>query len=144
MKKNIILSCLLVLSIFTINAQNWQTNIEVAKKTAIKENKKIVMVFQGSDWCAPCIKLDKTIWSTPEFKAYAKDNFVMLKVDFPRRKKNKLDKIQQESNGKLAEKYNQQGIFPMVVVMDSNNKILGRTGYKKVTPSEYIKLLSSF
>ncbi|MDA9262279.1 thioredoxin family protein [bacterium] len=144
MKNKIILSCLCLFSAFTINAQNWLTDIGVAEKIAIKENKKIVMVFQGSDWCAPCIKLDKYIWSTEEFKSYSNDNFVMVKVDFPRRKKNKLDKKQEEYNGNLAEKYNPQGIFPMVVVIDSNKKVLGRTGYKKMTPSEYIKLLSSF
>ena len=132
-----------MLSVFTINAQNWQTDLNIAKEIAIKENKKIVMVFQGSDWCAPCIKLDKYIWSTEEFKAYSKDNFVMVKLDFPRKKKNKLDKKQEELNGSLAEKYNPQGIFPMVVVFDSNIKVLGRTGYKKMTPLEYIKLLES-
>ena len=31
---------------------------------AQKQNKKIILVFQGSDWCGPCIKLSKEIWST--------------------------------------------------------------------------------
>jgi thioredoxin-related protein len=42
-----------------VGAQNWLTDFDKAKEQAKKENKSIVMVFSGSDWCAPCIKLDK-------------------------------------------------------------------------------------
>ena len=68
----------------------------------------------------------------------------MLKADFPRKNKNKLEKSQQEKNSKLAEKYNAKGFFPLVVVLDNQGVVLGESGYKKTTPSEYIKLLDSF
>ena len=42
----------------------------------------------------------------------------MLKADFPRKKKNLLPKPQQKNNNKLAEKYNSNGHFPFVVVLD--------------------------
>ena len=102
------------------------------------------MVFQGSDWCAPCIKLEQEIWSSDEFKSYAEDHFVLLKADFPKRKKNALVKEQQEANNHLAEVYNKQGFFPFVVVLDKEGKVLGETGYNKVEPKEYIKILTSF
>ena len=129
---------------FVINAQNWQYDIDTAKQIASEKNQKIILVFQGSDWCAPCIKLDMGIWSTEEFKSYANDNYVMLKADFPRKKKNQLSKEQQEKNNMLAEKYNQQGYFPLVVVLDKNGKVLGTSGYKSITPKEYIDILNSF
>ena len=144
MKKTIILSLLFFSSIFSMNAQNWLTDIEEAKTTATKENRNIILVFQGSDWCAPCMKLEKEIWNTDDFKSYAKEYFVLLKADFPRKRKNKPDLAQQEKNNRLAEKYNKQGFFPMVVVLDKDGKVLGRTGYEKMEVSEYIKLLSSF
>ena len=125
-------------------AQEWQTDLSVAQGIAKKENKVIILVFQGSDWCAPCIKLDKNIWSTEEFKAYAKDHFVMLKADFPRKKKNALPTDQQEKNKVLADKYNKEGFFPHVLVLDADGEILGETGYEKLTPKEYINLLTSF
>ena len=90
MIKKIILSFALLFSISVINAQDWKTDFKQAKEIASKENKNIVLVFQGSDWCASCIKLDREIWSTEEFKAYAKKHFVMLQADFPKRKKNAL------------------------------------------------------
>ena len=101
---------------FSAFAQDWQTNIDTAKVLAKKGNHNIVLVFQGSDWCAPCIKLDKEIWSTEEFKDYAQKHYVMLKADFPRKNKNALSPEQQEKNNKLAEVYNSNGYFPFVVV----------------------------
>jgi len=144
MKIIIIASILLFFTALSVNAQEWITDFEQAKKTAEEKNQNIVLVFQGSDWCAPCIKLDKEIWSTDEFKNYASEHFVMLQADFPRRKKNKLDAPQQEKNNKLAEKYNKQGFFPHVVILNKKGNVLGRTGYKKVSPAEYIKILNSF
>lgn len=132
------------ISIYSISAQNWQTDINVAKKIALTENKTIILVFQGSDWCAPCIKLDREIWSTETFKSYAKTNFVMLQADFPRKKKNALSSKIAKANAKLAETYNSNGIFPFVVVLDSKGNVLGKTGYKKVTPEAYIKTLITF
>ncbi|WP_273568961.1 thioredoxin family protein [Maribacter halichondriae] len=125
-------------------AQNWRTDFSTAKKLAAEEDKTIVLVFQGSDWCAPCIKLDREVWSTNTFKEYAKDHFVMVQADFPRKKKNDLSEEQQAANKKLAEQYNKRGIFPFVVVMDKEGNVLGETSYQKATPEEYIKLLTSF
>ncbi|MCF6347233.1 MAG: thioredoxin family protein [Flavobacteriaceae bacterium] len=142
--KKLILIGIFFSTILSVNAQEWLTNFEEAKKIASAENRNIVLVFQGSDWCAPCIKLDKEIWSTDEFKNYAKEHFVMIQADFPRKKKNKLETSQQQQNNSLAEKYNKQGFFPHVVVLNEKGNVLGRIGYKKVSPSEYIKILNSF
>lgn len=135
---------LVLLISFSSLAQDWQTDFELAKKQATDKNQHIILVFQGSDWCAPCIKLDKEIWSTDVFKAYAKDHFVLLKADFPRRKANALSVEQQEKNNQLAEKYNLNGYFPLVVVLDKEGKVLGETGYVKTSPTEYISILESF
>ncbi|MCF6307141.1 MAG: thioredoxin family protein [Flavobacteriaceae bacterium] len=142
MKKLVFFSLFFIASIGA-NSQNWIKDIDEAKQIASEKNLRIILVFQGSDWCAPCIKLDREIWSTEEFKAYAKDHYVMLQADFPRSKKNKLSKEQQEKNNKLAEKYNKNGYFPFVVVLDKNGKVLEETGYFKTTPQGYIEQLNS-
>lgn len=140
----IILSALLFLVFNSVNAQDWLTNFDDAKIEANKKNQHIILVFQGSDWCAPCIKLNQEIWGSPEFITYSKDHFVMLKADFPRKSKNKLVDAQQEKNNQLMDKYNKQGYFPFVAVLDKDGNVLGNTGYKKTSPAEYIKLLTSF
>jgi thioredoxin-related protein len=135
---------ILFMGSLTLSAQEWLSDFESAKEIALEKNQRIVLVFQGSDWCAPCIKLEKEIWDSMEFNTYAKNNFVLLKADFPRKKKNQLSEIQQEKNNKLAEKYNPNGFFPRVVVLNKNAEIIGSTGYKKISPADYIKLLNSF
>lgn len=125
-------------------SQDWQTSYERSLIKAKNENKKIILVFQGSDWCGPCIKLSQEIWSSDYFINYSNKKFVMLQADFPRKKKNFLSDEQQKSNNLLAEKYNPNGYFPFVVIIDKNENLLGEMGYKKTTPEDFIKIIESF
>ena len=102
------------------------------------------MVFSGSDWCAPCIKLDKTVWQSEAFKNEAEKNWIIYKADFPKKKANQLAVEMTEQNKKLAEKYNQNGSFPLVLLLDKNGKALGMTGFKNVSAEEYVNLIKSF
>ncbi|WP_062061144.1 thioredoxin family protein [Aquimarina longa] len=134
---------LICLGIQQGSAQEWLTNFETAKTIAEENDSTIILVFSGSDWCAPCIKLEKQILNTDIFKEYAKEHYVLLKADFPRKKKNQLTAELQNQNKELAETYNKSGGFPLVVVLDSNGKKLGEVGYKKGTPDSYLKILNT-
>lgn len=125
------------------NSQTWVTNIEEAKAQAAKENKNILLVFSGSDWCAPCMKLEKVVWKSEAFKQEAENKWVLLRADFPKKKGNQLSVELTASNKKLAEKYNKEGNFPLVVVLDKTGKVIGMTGFKNVTAEEYIKMINS-
>ena len=140
--KKIILFVLLFSATLSFS-QNWTTSLEVAKTEAISSNKNILLVFSGSDWCAPCIKLDRTIFQSDAFKAEAAQKWVLVKADFPKKKGNLLSAELTESNKKLAEKYNKEGNFPLVVLLDATGKVIGITGYKNVSPTEYVQLLNA-
>ena len=140
----VIITTFLLFIAALVSAQDWEPSFEIAKAKAAQESKDIVLTFAGSDWCIPCMKLEKEIWSSKDFMDYAKDHFVMYRADFPKRKANALPKEQQEVNDKLAETYNKQGLFPLVLVLDKNGKVLGSAGYKNIPPKEYIALLHSF
>ncbi len=142
MKKGLL--TLLLFTVFLSYSQNWKSDFEDAKATADKENKNIVLVFSGSDWCAPCMKLDKVVWQSDEFKKESEKNWVTYKADFPKKKNNQLAPELAEANKKLAEKYNKNGSFPLVVLLDKSGKVIGMTGFKNVSAAEYIKLLHSF
>lgn len=135
--------CAFLFSIFAFS-QNWQNSFTEAVLLAKEENKPIILVFAGSDWCAPCIKLDKTIWQSDDFKTYSKKHYILYKADFPRKKANKLTEARTLQNNTLAERFDPKGFFPLVVVLDANEKVLGTTGYKKIVPNDYISLLNSF
>lgn len=142
MLKHISFSVLLVSS-FTFG-QSWKANFEEAKAMAVQEDKNILLVFSGSDWCAPCIKLDKVVWQSEDFKKEAEKNWIIYKADFPKKRTNQLTPELTEANKKLAEKYNKNGSFPLVVLLDKSGKVVGMTGFKNVSAIEYVKLLHSF
>lgn len=137
----IVLWVVLVPSVF---AQEWLTKLDEAKSKATETNQNILLVFSGSDWCVPCMKLEKSIWNSEEFKTFSDGHFVLLRADFLKQKKNRLSEEQQAHNEQLAEKYNPNGFFPLVLVLNNVGEVLGQTGYKNVSPSEYIKQLVEF
>ncbi len=125
-------------------AQDWKTSYADALESSKTQNKPIILVFAGSDWCAPCIKMDRSIWQSSEFKAYAAQNYILYKADFPRKKINQLSEELRNQNSKLAEQFNKEGHFPLVIMLDGSEKVLGKTGYKKLNPDSYISLLNTF
>ena len=132
-----------ILSINTarLSAQDWRTDWDIARVEAEQANKKLILVFSGSDWCIPCIKLEKEIWESSSFLQYAEQYYVLFRADFPKRKKNKLPEMIQKLNDRLASKYNSKGYFPLVVVLDAKGKVKGQLGYEKLTPEAYIALI---
>lgn len=132
--------CIILLSTASTFAQS---NLEEALLKAKSENKTVFINFSGSDWCRACILLKKTILNTEEFEKFASENLVILDLDFPRLKKNKLSKEQTATNEALAEKYNKNGQFPTIILMDSDGKVLGKTAYKKISPEKYIQHIQS-
>ncbi|GLU44045.1 thioredoxin family protein [Allomuricauda sp. NBRC 101325] len=143
MKYLLILLCVFGFSV--LHAQESQGTFKAALAQADAEDKPIVLIFSGSDWCAPCIKLKKSIFDTEEFKNYAAEHYVMYVADFPRKKANQLPEEQMGINKTLAAKYNQKGYFPLVVVLDKDEHVLGETGFvARTSPENYIKKLNGF
>lgn len=134
---------LLLFSTMTFS-QDWKVSYAEALTYAKEKSKPIILVFSGSDWCGPCIKLDKTVWQSDDFKSYANEHYILYRADFPRKKANRLSKDLTAQNGMLAERFNPKGHFPLVVLLDGEEQLLGTTGYKKATPKEYISHLNTF
>jgi protein disulfide-isomerase len=94
---------------------------------AKKEKKIVVANFTGSDWCGFCIKQEKEVFATDEFSKYAKDNLVMVMLDFPNKKK--LPEEVTKANKELKDKYGIRG-YPTLVFLNGEGKEVGRkVGY---------------
>src|SRR5271157_1291966 len=104
----------------------WLTDVPEAQAEAQKEQKLVLMDFTGSDWCPWCIKLQKEIFNTPEFAAYAEKNLVTVIVDFPEHKAQSADL--RKANLQLKAKYRVHG-YPTMIVLDSAGKQIGELGY---------------
>ncbi|MCX6232298.1 MAG: thioredoxin family protein [Bacteroidetes bacterium] len=133
----------LVLFSFMLQAQQSPTlHFSTVKEKAKTENKKILLYFSGSDWCAPCIKFRMNFINSEQFKTYSADKIVVYDADFPRQKKNALSKELTAENEALADQYNKKGLFPYILLLNSDGKIIKEwNGYPKETIEEFIKAL---
>ena len=121
-----LLVAFLFLSINAIAGKTgWDDDYEKALAEAKEDNKLVLLDFTGSDWCGWCIKLDDEVFSKSEFKRFAKDNLVLVELDYPHGKR-QVKKLQ-EQNAALKEKFGVRG-FPTLIVVDAEGKEQARWG----------------
>jgi thioredoxin-related protein len=129
----------LVFASLTRAESDWLHDYNKAQEEAKTNHKLLFLNFTGSDWCGWCIKLDKDIFSQPQFKNYAHDNLVLVELDFPRRKSQPTEERKQ--NTQLAQQYEVLG-FPTIVVLNSNGqKVWQFDGYFPGGPQAFIAKL---
>ncbi len=117
----------------------WLTDFEAAHALAKSTNKLLLLDFTGSDWCPPCKELHKKVFMAPEFEEFAKENLVLLMLDFPEGKPQ--SESQKRHNQELSEQYKVEG-FPTVIVLDGAGKELKReVGYDGSSAKDYVAAL---
>lgn len=116
----------------------WEPDFNNAKKIAKEKNELILLNFSGSDWCGPCIVLRKNYFESQAFTDMAKENLVLVNADFPRKQKNIGTAEQIKRNEGLAEIYNNEGSFPLTLLLDADGKILKTWhGKPETTPEQW-------
>ena len=144
--KKILLIAFLTLTSMSIQAQKeltWHTDMSKATDISIKENKPMFLFFTGSDWCGWCIRLQKEVFKTPEFIKWAKENVVLVELDFPR-KNEQTDAVKMQ-NAQLQQQLQVRG-SPTVWFVSAaktaeakvNLTALGSTGYVAGGPKVWI------
>lgn len=131
--------CLLVACCFLttiVRGSDWQTDYERALATAKAARKYVLLDFTGSDWCGPCIQMEKVVFSQAAFLTFAKENLVLVEIDYPRR--TVLPEKVTKQNELLLHKYGVGG-YPMVILLDPDGKVLGQLeGYGGERPADII------
>ena len=116
----------------------WMTDYVLAKNRAKVENKHILMFFSGSDWNRPSIELHRDVFEKEEFKSFAAENLILLKLDFPKHKSNSLSAEQARHNKTLATRFNNLGRFPLVLIIDNDENVLLQTGPKEDDVEDFV------
>lgn len=142
--KKIIVALLLFAGSFAVEAQElvWHTNINKAIEISNKQSKPLMLFFTGSDWCGWCIRLQKEVLRTPEFAVWAKENVVLVELDYP----NKVPQTPEikNQNAGLQQAFQVQG-YPTVWFTNTTKKDgkvnfsgLGSTGYVAGGPKAWL------
>ena len=129
--------------------EGWLVDLDEAYEISLKEKKPILANFTGSDWCGWCKKLDADVFSKPEFQAWAKENVVLLELDFPRRFQ--IPAKNQQQNAAMQQALQVTGyptiwVFNLVkdpVTRNFQVNQLGKTGYTP-TPEQFIATVDKF
>lgn len=145
------ISALLVLFVFLFtscnngqsssNNLNWNGNLEKAIEQAKKENKAVLVNFTGSDWCIWCKRLSAEVFQQKEFEEYAKNNLVLVMLDFPKDIQQSQETI--SYNKSLAQKYGIQG-FPTILIFNNQGKLVAQTGYQPGGAAKYVEHIKSY
>lgn len=120
---------------YTAANEGWHVDLNEAYLESKRTGKPIMANFTGSDWCGWCKRLTAAVFSKPEFKAWAKENVVLLELDFPRRKQLPENIVKQ--NRSLQQGLGVRG-YPTIWLFyvekneatnNLNIQALGKTGY---------------
>jgi protein disulfide-isomerase len=135
--KKFILASFLFIGSFAAQAQEgltWHTNIDEAITVSKVENKPLFLFFTGSDWCGWCIRLQKEVFKTPEFEAWAKEKVVLVELDFPR-KNTQTDAIKMQNN--LLQQFFQIKGYPSVRIAKPGIAADGKTSFELLGEVSY-------
>lgn len=116
-------------------------NASEAFKVSAESGKPVFLVFSGSDWCAACIQFEKRILTENTFAQFANDRLIILKADFPQRKK--LARELQKQNDLLAERYNPRGVFPFLLLIKPDRSLSSVLTYINQNPGDFISEISA-
>ena len=99
-------------------------------------------VFEGSDWCTNCIRLEKKVLSDSAFLKKIKGlNISVQRLDFPQRKT--LPAGVKSYNNKMAEKYHFDGSFPTIILADPHKPAYRKIKFDNQSPSDFFILIQS-
>ena len=145
MKKFFLLCGLCVLALLAappLRAQDltWVTDLAQAQTQARSEHKSVLLVFHGSNWCPPCIEMQRQVFQSPEFIDYARKTLVLVDVDFPE-KGSQSDDLKR-ANAALKVKFNVGDNYPTLSLLnDAGETVYQESGYSGGGPAEILRAL---
>ena len=124
-----------------VPAAEWAESYRTAKTQALRQNKKILIFFSGSDWCEAGRLLNRDLFRTRSFQELASGKYVLYNADFP--KYTRLGQETEERNKRLAARYGVHR-FPAVVVVEPKfgSLLVKQVGMKDMTPKKLLDKLS--
>ena len=128
---------------YAATMEGWEVDLTKAMELSKESGKPIMANFTGSDWCGWCIRLKNEVFTKKEFQDWAKEEVILLELDFPRRMK--IPEKYQLQNRQLATSFGVSG-YPTIWVFEAepgdDDKPhltgLAKSGYVKGGPTAWI------
>ena len=118
----------------------WLTDFAKAQTVAAQQGRFIFLAFTSMDSGEWSKKMDDEIFQSEQFKAYARKNLVLVRVDFPTTTTQPAGVATQ--NKTLAEMYNVRG-YPTVIVLNPLSQRVVDARYMKGGPTVFLSELDA-
>ena len=116
-------------------ADLWMTDLEAAQHRAAEQDKDLLVLFTGTEWCLNCVKFEQDVLARPDF-ATAAELFVLVKLEYPAYD----DELSEEIRKDYLDWREHYGIqaFPTVILTDASGNPYAGTGNIGLGPKEYV------
>ncbi|WP_196886479.1 thioredoxin family protein [Aureivirga sp. CE67] len=104
--------------------KTWKETVDTSKR----ENKKIMLVITASEWCKPCIKMKKKVFSDVNFINKVNEEYVLYILNYPN--PIIIDSPVFIESERFVEKYKSNAL-PSIFIVDSDENLIKTI--KKVT-----------
>lgn len=114
----------------------WRADYASARESARETGRPLLLLFDGSDWCHWCHRLNDDLFAEPEFREFADASLVPVRIDFPRRRR--LPALRERRNHRLAQRYGVRA-YPTVLLVDPESEdIMLRHAYVDIPVEDYL------
>lgn len=117
----------------------WYVHLDTAKSVAAKENRPMFLLFTGSDWCAPCMRLEKEVLSQKDFQEFAKKNLVLVKMDFPKKKPQPSIEMQVHRDTVATKYLGERQSVPTVFLLHEDGSLIAKTTFRAGGADAYVR-----
>jgi hypothetical protein len=130
----------LFISLYVFTASKYENKGSIPVLVNDSASFSILYVFEGSDWCANCRRLEKNILTDTAFLALLDSNKVLIeRLDFPQRKKLARETV--SYNQSMSEKLGFNGDFPTLVIYSRKSQKYTTLRYTNQDTAEFSTVL---
>lgn len=121
-----------------VRSAHWWTDLGQAKARAKQENKRILALFTGSDWCPPCRQFEAEVAHDEQFAGIFNGSFVFFKSDWLRN--TPQPKAIEAEVARVRREY---GIrqYPTLKVLNSEGEVLGEVNWTEVRGGSFKEIM---
>lgn len=110
----------------------WHTKLSKAQDEAKETGLPILVLFTGSTWCGYCVKLEGEVFAEKDFKKFADEHLILLKLDF-----GPGGSTSSKEHSTLKTQYGVRG-FPTYFLTDAAGTKLAQGGYNNgINPAKF-------
>jgi len=116
----------------------WYTDINEAQRVAAKENKLILALFTGTDWCGPCQQFKAEVENDEQFGSIFSGSFIFFKNDWLRN--TPQTEAERDEVGRLKRKYWLQA-YPTLLVLNAEGEKLAKVDWTRAQEGSFKQVM---